>query len=205
MSFPKGVFIVMMALAAVSCGQRIRGAVAGQLADYPESRVQDIYKSFCQDNLGPEHLIPNPEAAREYLLSELAAYRADLDSGRYAAPARRYEPVGDRGNYVRVELSAVLDTLVAQEALLDAFVRSANAGQNMTPAQWLRKWRRVAAVIRRDFQDIPDYQEDLQAIDSLTAEGDYIFHHSPAYEAAYHPHYRIIERHIFEEEIKPNL
>ena len=32
-------------------------AIERQLQDYPESRVQDIYKNFCQDNLGPGHLI----------------------------------------------------------------------------------------------------------------------------------------------------
>ena len=49
----------------------VREAISKQLECYPESRVQDIYKSFCQDNLGPGHLIPNPEQARAYLLSEL--------------------------------------------------------------------------------------------------------------------------------------
>ena len=50
-----------------------KAAIARQLQDYPESRVQDIYKSFCQDNLGTEHLIPNPEAARNYLMSSWSA------------------------------------------------------------------------------------------------------------------------------------
>ena len=61
-------------------------AIARQLQDYPESRVQDIYKSFCQDKLGPGHLIPDPQSAKDYLLSELEAFREDLDSGRYDAP-----------------------------------------------------------------------------------------------------------------------
>ncbi|MBQ1680510.1 MAG: hypothetical protein II068_05335, partial [Bacteroidales bacterium] len=43
----------------VSDHAAIASAIARQLQEYPESRVQDIYKSFCQDNLGPEHLIPN--------------------------------------------------------------------------------------------------------------------------------------------------
>ena len=30
-------------------------------------------------------------------------------------------------------------------------------------------------------------------------------HHSHAYNTAYHPHYRIVERGIFEKEIKPKL
>ncbi|MBR6423897.1 MAG: hypothetical protein IKS47_04375 [Bacteroidales bacterium] len=196
---------VLLLLAAVSCGQPIRDAVTAQLRAYPESRVQDIYKSFCQDNLGPEHLIPNPEAARNYLRSELAAYRADVDSGRYPIPAQRFEPVGDQGHYVRVDLSVVLDSLVSEEVLLDAFVRSANAGQHMTTEEWSRKWQQVAAVLRRDFPDIPDEEKDLRQIDSLMAEGHFILHHSPAFSAAYHPHYRIIARPLFDAAISPAL
>ena len=198
----KLLFLAAVITALSSCDQRIKVAISDQLAAYPESRVQDIYKSFCQDNLGPEHLIPNPDAAREYLRSELETYRSDLDSGKYAVPERRYIPVGDRGNYIRVDLSVVLDSLVSEEALLDAFVSSANAGQNMTPEQWTEKWRKVAAVIRRDFPEIPDSEEDLSRIDSLMAQGHYILHHSPEFTAEYHPHYRIIEKGIFGNSIK---
>ena len=88
---------------------------------------------------------------------------------------------------------------------LDAFVRSANAGQNMTPEQWTRKWKKVAAVIRSDFPDIPLAEDDLRRIDSYMAEGEYILHHSPEYGEAYHPHYRIIARDIFESDVKPCL
>ena len=56
----------------------VKSGIENQLKEFPESRVQDIYKSFCQDNLGPEHLIPNPDAARNYLTSELEEYRQDL-------------------------------------------------------------------------------------------------------------------------------
>ena len=106
-----------------------KAAIIRQLQDYPESRVQDIYKSFCQDNLGPGHLIPNPEYAKNYLSSELTSFRKDLDSLRYAATEQMYCPVGDQGNYIRVDLSVILDGLISEEALLDALVRSANEGK----------------------------------------------------------------------------
>ena len=60
----------------------IKDAIASQLSRYPETRVTDIYKDFCQDNLGPGHLIPDPESARAYLLSALQEYRDDLGSAR---------------------------------------------------------------------------------------------------------------------------
>jgi hypothetical protein len=178
-------------------------AIRKQLRDFPKSRVQDIYKDFCQDNLGPEHLIPDPEYAKNYLRTELASFREDLDSLRYAAPERMYYPVGDRGNYVRVDLAAVLDGRVSEEVLLDAFVRSANEGRKVTPEQWVAKWNGIAGIIRKDFSGIPGSEEDLARLDSLVREGKLIMHHSPAFSDAYHPHYRIVAKDIFESELKP--
>lgn len=187
---------------ASSQSDPVREAIRRQITQYPETRVQDIYKSFCQDCLGPGHLIPNPDAARAYLMEELQTYRADLASGLYKIPAERYVPVGDAGNYVRVDLSVVLDSLVDAETLLEAFVRSANEGETLTEEEWKAKWTSVAAVIREDFPALPDAASELAAIDSLMAEGHYILHHSPVFEQTYHPHYRIVARDIFEKELK---
>ena len=187
-----------------SCQQDpTRSAIEGQLQQYPASRVQDIYKSFCQDNLGPGHLIPNLASARTYLMEELASYRGDVDSGRYAIPAERFVPVGDKGNYVRVDLSVVLDSLVDAETLLAAFARNANEGKTLSTDAWKEKWASVATMIRKEFPTIPDAEKDLAAIDSLMAEGHFILHHSPIFNETYHPHYRIVARDIFEKELEP--
>ena len=53
--------------------------------------------------------------------------------------------------------------------------------------------------------DLPKYQEDTQFIDSVLSVGKYAISHSPEYREAYHPHYRIVERSIFEKEIQPHL
>ena len=180
-------------------------AIESQLRDYPESRVLDIYKSFCQDNLGPGHLIPNPQSAKNYLMSELETFREDLDSARYDAPGIMYYPAGDKGNYVRVDLSVVLDSLVGEEAFLDAFVRSANEGKRLTEEQWVAKWKRIEKIIRKHFPDIPGANEDIETINSYLDKGELIIHHSEAFCKAYNPHYRIIARDIFEKEIKPRI
>lgn len=182
-----------------------KAAIARQLRDYPESRVEDIYKSFCQDNLGPGHLIPDPQSARNYLESELRTYREDLDSARYEAPEIKYYPAGDKGNYVRVDLRVVLDGLVSKELYLNAFVRSANEGKRLTQEQWVAKWKKVEKVILKDFPDIPNAKEDLEMIDSHIEKGELILHHSEAFSQAYNPHYRIIARDIFEKELKPHI
>ncbi len=179
----------------------IKDAIASQLSRYPETRVTDIYKDFCQDNLGPGHLIPDPESARAYLLSELQEYRDDLDSARYDKPALRYSPVGDKHNYVRVDLSVVLDGLIDEDTLLNAFVRSANEGRILSEKDWVRKWHRVADVIRRRYPDIPGAEADLAALDSLVGAGNLIMHHSEEFSEAYNPHYRIVASDIFENEL----
>jgi hypothetical protein len=188
----------LIAITLTSCRSNpIRDAISLQLELYPESRVQDIYKSFCQDNLGPGHLIPNPEAAKAYLTEELEEYRSDLEKGLYDKPEFRFVPTGDQNNYVRVDLSVVLDSLVDVPTLLDAFVRSANEGKKLSEDEWKAKWAEVAKVIRKDFPDIPDAEKDLAAIDSLIAEGNLILHHSEAFQNAYNPHYRIVATEIF--------
>ena len=52
---------------------------------------------------------------------------------------------------------------------------------------------------------LPNYEEDKQFIDSILSEGKYAISHSQEYKDAYHPHYRIIERTIFENELKPMI
>ena len=180
-------------------------AIERQLRDYPESRVLDIYKSFCQDNLGPGHMIPDTQSAKNYLEYELQTFREDLDSARYDAPGIMYYPAGDKGNYVRVDLSVVLDGLVDKEAFLDAFVRSANEGKRLTEEQWVAKWKQIEKIIRKDFPDIPNSKEDLEMIGSHIDKGELIIHHSEAFSKAYNPHYRIIASDIFEKELKPRI
>ena len=199
------VLTVLLPLLAVSAcrpsGTEL--AIRQQLIDFPESRAQDFYKSFCQDNLGPEHLIPDPAAAARYLQEELQTYRDDLDSARYDAPELQYYPVGDEGNYVRVDLSVILDSLVDEKAFLDAFVRSANEGKKASVEEWTLKWQGVAQMLRKGHAGIPELDKDLATLDSLMAEGHFIMRHSDAFRNAYHPHYRIIARDIFHTELKP--
>ena len=198
--------LLLLILVLAGCRPTVtEQAVAQQLKDFPESRVQDIYKSFCQDYLGPEHLIPDPEFARTYLKQELLTYRNDLDSLLYEAPAMRYYPVGDRCNYIRVDLSVVLDSLVTEDELLNAFVESANSGAKASPDEWVEKWHEIAGIIRKDFPEIPNETTDLQALDSLLSEGSLIMHHSRSFSIAYHPHYRIIAKDIFEKELREKI
>lgn len=162
----------------------VKAAVSTQLETYPESRLQDLYKSFFQDRFGPGHIIRDRQSALEYILSEIA--EADTLAGA------RTEPCGWQGNYTRVNLSVITDGLMSAEELTDALMASAKEVKPEDIEHWKDEWAEIVAIIEKDHPDIPDLAEDKSKIEELLSSGQYAYHHSAAYEAAYHPHYRII-------------
>ena len=171
----------------------IRAAIERQLAAYPESTLQDVYKSFYQEHFGPEHMIADTVSVQQYLLMELA--ESDVASEVY------FEPVGSEGRYVRVYLSAVADGLVTTEQLLEAFIRSANSEQPPLP-DWKTEWETVVSVIQKHHLKVNDFDTQLPAL-TEAAQNRQAVHHSQPYREAYHPHYRIVEQGIFEREFRP--
>ena len=173
----------------------IRSAIEQQLATYPESTLQDIYKSFYQEHFGPGHIISDTASARRYLMKELS------EMNQTSSPY--YEPTGSQGDYVRVYLSAIADSLITAEQLLDAFVESANSWQEPS-VNWLEKWEAVVSIIQSNKMEIKDSWSDLPLLNQA-ARNNQAVHHSRRYNEAYHPHYRIVERSIFETELKTIL
>ena len=173
----------------------VRSAIERQLATYPESNLQDIYKSFYQEHFGPGHIISDTATARRYLMLELS------EMGKTASPY--FEPTGSQGDYVRVYLSAIADSLITAERLLDAFIRSANLWQEPA-ASWLDKWEAIVSIIQTNKMEIGNFETDLPLL-TEAARNSQAVHHSRRYNEAYHPHYRIVERGIFERELYPAL
>ena len=173
----------------------VRSAIERQLVTYPESTLQDIYKSFYQEHFGPGHIISDTATARRYLMLELS------EMGKTASPY--FEPTGSQGDYVRVYLSAIADSLITAERLLDAFIRSANLWQEPA-ASWLDKWEAIVSIIQANKIELEGFETDLPLL-TEAARNNQAVHHSSRYNEAYHPHYRIVERGIFEIELKPSL
>ena len=173
----------------------VRSAIERQLVTYPESTLQDIYKSFYQEHFGPGHIISDTATARRYLMLELS------EMGKTASPY--FEPTGSQGDYVRVYLSAIADSLITAERLLDAFIRSANLWQEPA-ASWLDKWEAIVSIIQTNKMEIGNFETDLPLL-TEAARNSQAVHHSRRYNEAYHPHYRIVERGIFERELYPAL
>lgn len=173
----------------------MKAAITRQLQDFPQTRLQDIYKSFYQSHFGAEHLITDTTSVRAYLQREIVEAAADSIANPY------YEPTGASGAYVRVYLRCITEHLITEQHLFDAFLRSARPQQRME--DWHRLWLdEIVPAARNAGLDFSD--EELDALTDASRQ-DRAVRHSDDYRNAYHPHYRIVERHIFETEIKPHL
>ena len=186
--------IIMIVSVSVSA-QDIAEFVSRQMETYPQSRLLDIYKSCFQDYMGAEHLVTDRQRVKAYLDEELnTTTLEDLLPWLY-------EPCGAEGNYVRVSIRAVKEGIISADLLLDAFIRSANASKHLSVSSWRERWHEILEVIDTINLNLPNYTDDKLFIDSILSVGKYAISHSPEYREAYHPHYRIVERSIFDQEI----
>lgn len=196
-------FAVVAMMLFLSCNRtnsthaKIRQSVERQLELYPESTLRDLYKNFFQDRFGPGHIIADNSAADRYLRYELNAAEGfeGLD----------YEPTGYEGRFYRVNLGVIADGRVPYEKYFDAFVRSVNGIKPISIEQWRTEWHEIDSVIMSMGLQLENFSADRAEIKALIDGGDYVMHHSQRFNDHYQPHYRIIERTIFENEILPLL
>ena len=184
-------------LSIFASAQDIQTFVQKQMETYPKSRLLDIYKSCFQDYMGAEHLVSDRQRVKAYLDEELQS--TSLDS----LMTWLYEPCGVDGRYVRVSIRAIKEGLIKEDMLLDAFIRSANTSERPSVESWHDRWHVIIGTIEQMQLQLPNYDKDKQFIESILSAGKYAISHSPEYREAYHPHYRIVEKGIFEREIKP--
>lgn len=151
---------------------------------YPRMQAQDLYKFIHQAAMGSEHAVSDTAAARAWLEEELGSL----------ASATTPEPVADSlspdGQLVRINLRPFLQIGGDPEALLKAFIRTANEYEGSTAL--LERYWSWAEELATDGK-LPVSIEDLHTF--FTEMGSMNFpavHHSEAYEAAYHPAYRVI-------------
>ncbi len=189
-----------------ACGQKgsqenklpraaIREYVEHFLARYPEATLQDIYKGSFQDYFGPAHIVNDRERAKQSILREIAA--ADTFGGVC------YEPCGWRGQYYRVNLSMVKDSLVTIDTLVDAFVESAQ-GEPVFSDEWIEEWITILQIVREVAPSLQGFAEDSVRIARLLDSNNYVMHHSRRFDERYCPHYRIVRHDVFEQKIVPN-
>lgn len=207
----KRILLTFAALAVVALvaaqsvdSKKVEAAAALQRLHYPAATLQDFYKSCFQDAFGPEHLMSNsPEAfenARQYLAKE-GEYLHAQNLKTTGIPY--YEQVGFRGNFYRVSLELIEDGVVPFDVFTLAFQHSMKDFQLPSVEAWRKEWTEALQIA--DFKELPHYAEDVKTIDSLLALGHYAYHHSRAFNEVYHPHYRLIAKTVFEQEMLPYL
>ena len=187
---------LLLLLSGCALAQDIQPFIRQQMTLYPKSHLLDIYKSCFQDYMGAEHLVSDRNRVKAYLDEELNTTEIE------GMPQWYFESCGIKGRYVRVSLRAVKEGLITEDMLLDAFIRSANV-KRPSVKSWRRKWHKIIGTIDKMNLNLPDYDREKLFIDSILSVGKYAISHSSDYREAYHPHYRIVERRIFENELKP--
>ncbi|MCR4858824.1 MAG: hypothetical protein K5890_11620 [Bacteroidales bacterium] len=199
-------FLLLFSLDVLSvAGQDLEKTVRKMQRDYPEMRLQDVYKSFYQDRFGPRHLVSDSATVCYYLQQELQ----QSDN-----PKVLYEPTGNKGRFYRVHLVCVQRGYITAEELYNAFVQSANRAEprrvcsdsynrrNADTLSWSEEWHRIVAAIEKANLKLENYEADKQMIEEMLAtKGDVAIHHSSAFREAYHPHYRIVKSDIFKREL----
>lgn len=198
------VFLIMIShfsALAQADSEAVSRAIDYQTKTYPASTLKDIYKSFFQDAFGPGHLMGenmnSVSNAIDYLRDECQIVREE------ASLCPEYEDAGATGRFVRVNLSVITSGKVSFDVYADAFIRSAKSFRLPDIEDWKRRWSEIEEIIHSKGLAFKDMGKDTADINRMLANGRYASHHSRAYEEAYHPHYRLIERSIFEAEILP--
>jgi hypothetical protein len=186
-----GLLAIALIFILTACRQKhegIRQAIGQQLELYPESTLQDIYKSFFQDEFGPGHLLDDTAGARKYLEYELANM---ISRGNY-----RVEPCGAGTNFCRVPLDLVKDGRISFEEYFSAFMSSASSFKTPEVKDWSGKWEMIVEEIEKMDVSIEGFEEDKDALEQMLLSGEVVVHHSPVYVERYDPHYRIMARAI---------
>lgn len=173
----------------------IKQAIARQMEAYPQATLRDIYKSFFQDKFGPGHIVTDTASAANYLRKELA------EMGETHCPY--YEQTGYSANFYRVNLSLIKQGIIPFDLFFDAFIRSVIDTRPISLDQWRSEWQQVDSIIAAMNLHLPNYEADRAALNALLAQRKYVVHHSATYNSAYHPHYRLIQRNIFQTNLLP--
>lgn len=183
--------------------RQIKAAVSAQMKQYPESTLKDLYKNFFQDAFGPGHLMSTSSDARTNMAAYISSECREVVEDN--SPCPLYESTGYVGRFYRVNLSAVEDGTIPFDVFLDAFVRSAEQFTLPPIDEWKVEWEKIESIIVSLNLNLPDFEKDSEGIHNLLTSGEYASHHSESYQNAYKPHYRLIEKSIFETELLPYL
>lgn len=185
------------AQASNSESEAIRKALLYQKENYPASQYRDVYKNFMQDFYGPGHILKDKQTASRGIKGEMSNVKY------YDGPD--FEPTGFQGNFYRVNLRLIAENVIPYETYLNAFVESVQGIVPPEPDEWMETWNKIDNEISNIGWTFENEDKDRTDLYAQFREGNFIVHHSHAYNESVNFHYRIISRDNFEKIILPLL
>jgi hypothetical protein len=158
------------------------------LERYPASGVMDVYKLLHQATFGPGHLIASKKAAQEWLEQE-------VDQLTPAPHEPLVENIHPEGELVRLHLRPYVAHRGQIKPLLDAFVRSADQVQG-APETILARWQVFETLCRAGEVWAQRFAwREVALFGRIRAQEHWpAVSHSPEYNSAYDPAYRVLTR-----------
>jgi hypothetical protein len=183
------------------------------LARYPLLQLEDLYKLLHQGALGSEHAVTSPGAAREWMEDEIAGLGPGPEEPLI-------DPVSADGRIARVHLRPFLAGGGDRDALLSAFVRTANEHHG-SKQEFLASWGVAESLAMAGAPEmaetpplagesgvtpflarpalLPFSRAAMSAFFApLAAAGAPAVHHSETFERAYAPAYRVVRIELLE-------
>jgi hypothetical protein len=168
--------------------ERVTTLVRVHVARYPASGLLDVYKLLHQATFGPGHLIPNKRAAREWLEQE-----STLLTPAFSEPL--VESIHPENEIVRLHLRPYLARRGKLKLLVEAFVHTADVVEG-DPQVMAARWRLFEMLCQPGglFADRFALRE-ARLLGMIRAKELWpAVHHSPDYQSAYQPAYRVLSR-----------
>ena len=151
----------------------------------PEVRVADAYKWLVHATRGGEHAVASAFAARQWLDQEWATL------GPPQPDEPLWVPLADDGRIGRLNLRPYRAQGGAPEPLLAAFLASAESF-DASPARFRAAWKALGRALKMNPQGHLTYSDWRRLDREMRAQGYPACHHSPEYEQARHPAYRVL-------------
>ena len=191
------IFITIILSTTIKPSEKDLSILIEQIKNHPNQTLQDVYKSCYQDEYGPGHMIPNESSSMNYLLEEINSIEKNYN------PPTSFELTGLEGNYVRVDLNLIKNETLPFLVLFKSLLISAEIGNQKSDDGWEYIWSDIVDEIKKSDLKFVNFDQDLINLDIISKSDDKVVHHSDLYENTYHPHYRIIEKNVFDKYIKP--
>lgn len=184
------VAVVVGLLLLAGCGHRDPGdpddiapIIRREIARHPGMRPEDLYKLLQQAAMGSEHAMTDTAAARAWMTNEVATMGRGVGE-------RLVDTIAPGGAIVRVNLRPWVAAHRSTDSLLAAFIRTAEvvAPDSIRLSGYLAVADSIVEAGGAPFRAAPW----RALVEKQRGEGFPAVHHSPEYEAAYHPAYRVV-------------